>query len=57
MQKEKRKSRIEPVVLDDEELLDSTIELIRAFGAIKDPDKRKQLLEAADYLAKGGKIQ
>lgn len=47
----------EPTVMDDDELLDSTVELIRAYKAIRDPAKQKEIRDLTIYLAKGGKIQ
>jgi hypothetical protein len=52
-----QKATAEPTVMDDDELLDSTVELIRAYSAIKDPAKRKEIRDLALYLAQGGKIQ
>jgi hypothetical protein len=46
-----------PEEMNEDELLDSTVELIRAYNSIKDPAKRKELRELASYLAGGGKIQ
>ena len=42
---------------EDDALLDSTVELVRAYKAINDPERRKQLRDFARYLADGGKIQ
>jgi|GEM_PF-3942888 len=46
-----------PEQMDDDELLDSTVELIRAYQSIKDPAKRKELRDLVHYLASGRKIQ
>lgn len=43
--------------MDEDELLDSTVELINAYKAIKDPTQRKELRDFALYLAEGRKIQ
>jgi hypothetical protein len=52
-----QKTAAAPEQMTEEELLDSTVELIRAYQAIKDPDKRKELRAFALHLAGGGTIQ
>lgn len=53
----RREVTAQPAQMDDDALLDSTVELIRAYKDIKDPVKRKELREFARYLAEGKKIQ